>query len=32
MPDKINAAYKDGVLHITIPKSESNKPRQIAIH
>jgi HSP20 family protein len=32
MPDKINATYKDGVLHITVPKSEANKPKQIAIH
>jgi len=32
MPDKINASYKDGVLHITIPKSEANKPKQITIH
>jgi HSP20 family protein len=32
LPDKINATYRDGVLHITIPKSESNKPKQIAIH
>lgn len=32
LPDKINASYKDGVLHITIPKSEANKPKQITIH
>jgi HSP20 family protein len=32
LPDKINATYRDGVLHITIPKSEANKPKQIAIH
>jgi HSP20 family protein len=32
MPDKINATYKDGVLHITIPKSEANKSKQITIH
>lgn len=31
-PDKINASYKDGVLHITIPKSEASKPKQITIH
>jgi HSP20 family protein len=31
-PDKINATYKDGVLHVTIPKSEANKPKQITIH
>ena len=32
MPDKINATYRNGVLHITIPKTEANKPKQIAIH
>jgi len=32
LPDKINATYSDGVLHITIPKTEANKPKQIAIH
>ncbi len=32
VPDKINATYRDGVLHITIPKTEANKPKQIAIH
>lgn len=32
VPDKINATYKDGVLHITIPKSEAGKPKQITIH
>jgi len=31
-PDKINASYKDGVLHITIPKAEASKPKQITIH
>ena len=32
MPDKINATYKDGVLHVTIPKSETQKPKQIMVH
>jgi HSP20 family protein len=32
LPDKINATYKDGVLHVTIPKLEAPKPRQITIH
>ena len=32
LPDKINATYKDGVLHVTIPKSEAHKPKQITIH
>ncbi len=31
-PDQIEAAYKDGVLHITIPKAESVKPKQITVH
>ncbi len=29
--EKIHAAYKDGVLEITLPVSESSKPRRIAI-
>ena len=32
IPDKIDATYKDGVLHVTIPKSEAHKPKQITIH
>ena len=31
-PEKINAEYKDGVLHIEIPKPEVQKPNQIAVH
>lgn len=31
-PDKISATYKDGVLHVTIPKSEAHKPKQITVH
>jgi HSP20 family protein len=30
--DKITASYKDGVLTVTVPKSEEVKPRNIAIH
>ena len=30
--DKVEAAYKDGVLHITLPKAEAAKPKQIAVH
>jgi HSP20 family protein len=29
--DKIKAEYKDGVLNITLPKTEDSKPREIAI-
>ncbi len=29
--DKISASYKDGVLHITLPKAEEVKPRQIEV-
>ncbi len=30
-PDKVDAAYKDGLLTVTVPKSESAKPRRIQI-
>jgi len=29
--EKINAAYKDGILTVTLPKAEKAKPRRIAI-
>lgn len=29
--DKIEAAYENGVLHITVPKAEEAKPKQIEI-
>jgi HSP20 family protein len=29
--DKIKANYKDGILHITLPKPESVKPKQIEV-
>ena len=29
--DKITAAYKDGVLAVTLPKTEEAKPKQIEI-
>jgi len=30
--DQVQAAYKDGVLTITLPKSEKAKPRQISVN
>ncbi len=30
-PDKVKAAYKDGILRITLPKSEEVKAKQIPI-
>lgn len=30
-PDKVDARYRDGVLHITIQRRESAKPRQIQV-
>jgi HSP20 family protein len=29
--DKVTAQYKDGILRVTLPKSEESKPRQITI-
>jgi len=28
---KIQAVYKDGVLHLTLPKTEASKPKKITI-
>ncbi len=30
-PNKVKAAYKDGVLEIEVPKSENAKPKQIEV-
>jgi HSP20 family protein len=30
-PDKVDASYREGVLHITIQRRESVKPRQIKV-
>jgi len=30
-PEKISAAYRDGVLEVTVPKKEEAKPKQIRI-
>jgi HSP20 family protein len=29
--DRISATYQDGVLHVTLPKAEQAKPKQIAV-
>jgi HSP20 family protein len=29
--DKVKASYKDGVLEVNLPKSESSKPKQISV-
>ena len=29
---KINATFKDGVLHVTLPKSEEAKPKEIKVN
>lgn len=29
--DKVEAEYKDGVLHVTVPKSETAKPKRIEV-
>ncbi len=29
--EKINARYEDGVLHVTLPKREETKPKQIEV-
>ncbi|MBW2067221.1 MAG: Hsp20/alpha crystallin family protein [Deltaproteobacteria bacterium] len=31
-PDKVKAEYKDGVLHVEIPKLEEVKPKKITVH
>lgn len=31
-PNQINAEFKDGVLHVRVAKSESAKPKQIAVN
>jgi len=30
-PDAVTAAYKDGLLTVTVPKAESAKPRRIQV-
>ena len=30
-PDKVEAALKDGILTVTIPKAEATKPKQITV-
>ncbi len=31
-PDRVEARYQDGVLHITVQRREEAKPRQIEVH
>lgn len=30
-PDKVDASYQNGIVHITVKRRESNRPRQIEI-
>jgi HSP20 family protein len=30
-PDRVEARYRDGVLHLTVPRREVTKPRQIEV-
>jgi HSP20 family protein len=30
-PDRVNAAYRDGILHVAIQRRKSTKPRQIEV-
>jgi HSP20 family protein len=30
-PDKVSAAYRDGLLVVTVPRAESARPRKVAI-
>ena len=30
-PDKVTATYRDGILTVTLPKTEEAKPKQIAV-
>lgn len=31
-PDRVDAKYRDGVLHIKVPRREAAKPRQITVN
>lgn len=30
-PDKVSAAYKEGILHVTVQRQESSRPRRVEI-
>lgn len=30
-PDKVKAGYRDGILHVTVPRRESVRPRRVEI-
>jgi HSP20 family protein len=31
-PERVEAKYRDGVLHVSLRRKESSRPRQIAVH
>jgi HSP20 family protein len=31
-PESVNAAYRDGVLHVSVARRQSEQPRQISVH
>ncbi|QYF95897.1 Hsp20/alpha crystallin family protein [Massilia sp. PAMC28688] len=31
-PEAVNAAYRDGVLHVSVARRQSAQPRQISVH
>lgn len=31
-PERVDAHYKDGVLHVTVPRRQAAQPRQIQVH
>ncbi len=30
-PDRVNASYRDGILHVTVQRRESSRPRRVEI-
>ena len=31
-PDRVDASYRDGILHVTVQRREAARPRQIQVH